>query len=374
MPLNELSSGILYWGNQIEAKYETKVLANCIILISILFFCFGKFLKVNFIQIVALKFPVFLRFQSSTYFLILILYLGLYLYFNNFEILFFRKNIFENKQYTSIMSFIFYQNIILSLIFILLIISYNHMKEYPTSTRLLKISKIKTIFFIVFLTAIITANPLSLSRFQVAVYYLPILFYLKIFNKPSFFFFFIILSILFLMPFLDFFRYFDLKNLQNFNWFDLNYLKNGHYDGYQNLTMILESNINLKGQNIISSIFWFIPRSIFEDKNLSSPLIISNFLNLNFTNITVSFIGEGYLAFGLFGVIIFALFIGILLGNLDTVGWKFISEKSKTTFLYYYYFLFGQIFILLRGDLVSGFSFIMCFAFIFTIVLLVFKK
>ena len=101
MPLQELSSGVVYWANQQEVRYNTKVLANWIILIAIIFFYIGKFIKVNFIEIAILRFPVFLRFKTFPYFFILISFFGLYLYFNNYEILFFRKNIFVNKQYST---------------------------------------------------------------------------------------------------------------------------------------------------------------------------------------------------------------------------------------------------------------------------------
>jgi len=373
MPLQELSSGVVYWANQQEVRYNTKVLANWIILIAIIFFYIGKSIKVNFIEIAILRFPVFLRFKTFPYFFILISFFGLYLYFNNYEILFFRKNIFVNKQYSTTAWFLFYQNIVLSLIFILLIISYNHMKEHSISTRMLTVSKTKTIFFVVFLTAIIFCNPLSLSRFQVAIYYLPFLFYLKIFNKPSLFFFFFIFFILFLMPFLDFFRYYNFNDIHNLNFFNLNHLDAGHFDGYQNFTFILQNNFSLSGQNIFTSIFWFIPRSIYENKGVGSGEYLANFLHLDFTNIAISFLGESYLALGLLGVIIFMLFIGIVLGNLDSVAWKFIFKKKRTTFLYYYYFLFGQVFILLRGDLLTGISFLMSFAFTFLIIFLVFK-
>jgi hypothetical protein len=135
----------------------------------------------------------------------------------------------------------------------------------------------------------------------------------------------------------------------------------------------LENNINFKGTNLFTSIFWFIPRSIFETKSIGSGEIIADLYNLNFTNISVSFFAEGYLAFGLFGICAFALFAGIVTSNLDSIAWKFISKNKNTTFLYYYYFLFGQIFFLYRGDLLSGFAFLGSFAIIFIFVLLVFR-
>jgi len=373
MPLFEISSNVLYWGNQQEPKYLTKVLANFIILVAIIFFYLGNVLKVNFFENTALKFPVSLRFRILPYFLILILFLSLYLYYNNYSVLLFRLNIFEDKNYKNIAEFIFYQNIVLSSIFILLIISYNHVIEFSKNTKVSTNLKIKIVFFAILLIAIIFCNPLSLSRFQVAVYYLPFLFYLKIFNKPFLFFLIFICSILFLMPLLDFFRYNEMNDIKNLVLFDLGHLKAGHFDGYQNFLIILENNINFKGTNLFTSIFWFIPRSIFETKSIGSGEIIADLYNLNFTNISVSFFAEGYLAFGLFGICAFALFAGIVTSNLDSIAWKFISKNKNTTFLYYYYFLFGQIFFLYRGDLLSGFAFLGSFAIIFIFVLLVFR-
>jgi hypothetical protein len=247
------------------------------------------------------------------------------------------------------------------------------MKESLISTKRLIISKTKIIFFSLFFIALLFCNPLSLNRFQVATYYFPILIYLKIFRTPYAFFIFFIISILYITNFLNFFRYHEFSDYNINNFFNLDHLSAGHFDAYQNITVIIENNFISNGSNLLSAIFWFIPRSIFESKNIGSGEIIANLLNYNFSNIAVSFLAEGYVAFGLFGVFLFALFLGIVVGNLDQIAWSFIFKNKKTTFLYYYYFLFGQIFILLRGDLLSGFSFFMSFALTFIFVLLVFK-
>ena len=70
------------------------------------------------------------------------------------------------------------------------------------------------------------------------------------------------------------------------------------------------------------------------------------------------FIAEGYVNFGIIGSLLFMMFLGIILGNLDRIAWKLKRSNKDCLFLYYYYFLFGLIFFTMRGDLINGIAFI----------------
>ena len=48
-----------------------------------------------------------------------------------------------------------------------------------------------------------------------------------------------------------------------------------------------------------------------------------------FGGISMPFIGEGYVNFGLMGSLLFMLFLGILLGNLDRIYLEFKEIKQR---------------------------------------------
>lgn len=69
------------------------------------------------------------------------------------------------------------------------------------------------------------------------------------------------------------------------------------------------------------------------------------------------FIAEGFINFGVIGVAIFMFLLGLILGNLDRIAWSMKGKGIDGLFLYYYYFLFGMVFFIMRGDLMSSFAY-----------------
>ena len=68
---------------------------------------------------------------------------------------------------------------------------------------------------------------------------------------------------------------------------------------------------------------------------------------------------EGYINFGVIGLIVFAVLIGILFSSLDEYHWK-VSTSSEVMSAYYPFFL-GFSFFAMRGDLMSSFSYTVMF-------------
>ena len=77
-----------------------------------------------------------------------------------------------------------------------------------------------------------------------------------------------------------------------------------------------------------------------------------------FGGISMPYIGEGYVNFGIIGSCLFMLVLGIILGNLDRVAWKLKKSNKDCLFIYYYYLLFGLVFFTMRGDLINSMAFI----------------
>ena len=68
------------------------------------------------------------------------------------------------------------------------------------------------------------------------------------------------------------------------------------------------------------------------------------------------FMAEGYVNFGFLGVALFMFILGIILNSLDSKYWNNKFEKS-TPFTIYYSMLIGLVFFIMRGDLLSSYSY-----------------
>ena len=176
-------------------------------------------------------------------------------------------------------------------------------------------------------------------------------------------------AIFIIFPFLDKFRRFN--GFENFNFkIDYVYLKQGHFDGYQNFVRVLELDLITSGRQLLGALLFFVPRSFWETKPIGSGTFLSEILSLEYYNIAMPFIGEGYINFGIVGSILFMFLFGILLGNLDRVVWKLKRSNESHIFIFYYYFLFGWVFLIMRGDLINAFAVLVGFSAAFWLLVL----
>ena len=176
-------------------------------------------------------------------------------------------------------------------------------------------------------------------------------------------------AIFIIFPFLDKFRRFD--GFENFS-FKINYafLKQGHFDGYQNFVRVLELDLITSGRQLLGALLFFVPRSLWETKPVGSGSFLGRLLDLEFYGIAMPFIGEGYINFGIAGSILFMFLFGVLLGNLDRVVWKLKRSNETHIFMFYYYFLFGWIFYFMRGDLINAIPVLVGFTLAFWLLVL----
>lgn len=222
----------------------------------------------------------------------------------------------------------------------------------------LKISSKRTEYLLILL-ALLTNFPTSNARFYIAALYIPliILYFNLVRRKYLLLLLLIGFSLFYLFPLLN-----QTRNLSSFFDFsfnlDLNTFNSGHYDSYQMFMRVLTMNIITYGKQLLAVLLFFIPRSIWSSKSVGSGKLLANELNFVFDNISMNFFGEGYINFGYLGIFLFVLLIVIYSKNFDYLYWNRFKNGSLL-FNTWYLISLGLIIFLLRGDLLSSFSYSM---------------
>lgn len=133
-----------------------------------------------------------------------------------------------------------------------------------------------------------------------------------------------------------------------------------HYDAYPNFLATIDYRDNkpvTNGAQLGSTIFFFVPRSVWHGKPEVTGFKIGNYLierySFNWNNLSNPYISEGYINFGLFGILLFAIILAIIFSHL--IRWLEQGDILKSTFAFYFsiYLMY-----FLRGDLANGFAFI----------------
>ena len=213
--------------------------------------------------------------------------------------------------------------------------------------------------YLLLLIMFLSVFPTGVSRYMVAFVYIPLaLLYIPIMRRASVFSVTLIISLLFIFPFLDQFRYFaGFNGLKIFPSVEFFYA--AHFDAYENFASAVESNFVTYGYQLLGSLLFFVPRVFWPSKPVGSGYEMAERNGYLFNNISMPFLGEGYVNFGVAGVLIFSFLIGYFMAKTDS---RFTAKNDATTKLNYfsaiYYFLIGALFFLLRGDLLSSFAYI----------------
>ena len=380
--INEVSGNVMYGQFRADGAFVSgdefdindKIEANLIILFSILFFIFGGRVKINFFDRLLNYLPEIKKLNYSYYILFFSLsFLILYKWNFDFNSLIYRgtsANILTKAVYDSVMDYQLFGRVIRPMLIMLLVIfiyDYNKKKKYLSNNQ-----KLNSLFVFIFLIsfAIFLSFPSGLERSQVAMFYIPLLIiFTKFWEKPFMMQSTLLASMFIIFPFLEKFRKFN--GFENFKFkIDYVYLKQGHFDGYQNFVRVLEIDLITSGRQLLGALLFFVPRSFWETKPIGSGTLLSEILNLEFYNIAMPLIGDGYINFGIVGSILFMFLFGILLGNLDRVVWKLKRSNESHIFIFYYYFLFGWVFVIMRGDLINAFAVLVGFTAAFWLLVL----
>jgi hypothetical protein len=162
---------------------------------------------------------------------------------------------------------------------------------------------------------------------------------------------------------LDLPRVYDsyIKDAESFYSFLNNYsykqiLLDGHFDSYQIFTRGLDvGEINF-GFGILSSLLFFIPRSMWNDKGTASCIQIAEFSGLHHTNISCPIILELYLNFWYLGVLFGGFFLGFLIARIDNFFTKQTAYKISISWIIYFQSI-SFLFLFLRGSFISAFAY-----------------
>lgn len=223
--------------------------------------------------------------------------------------------------------------------------------------------------------------PTGTARFWMASVYLGLLIIImKKLGNPHLFKILIFIGILLIFPAVNSFRNNTIQMVIN-NGINIpkpsDAFLAGDFDSY---SMLVRAIIYVKshgitwGNQLLGNILFFIPRQIWPNKPIGSGAFIASKLGWNFTNVSCPYIGEGYINFGILGVIVFAMLLSIISKFADESYARL--EKSKGEYISFieivYPFSIGFLFFILRGDLLSSLSFYI--GFMVPVIILWFKQ
>ncbi|MEA4828961.1 MAG: O-antigen polymerase [Enterococcus thailandicus] len=218
-------------------------------------------------------------------------------------------------------------------------------------------SKNITVYVVLGLLALITCFPLAMPRFAAAAIYIPFIFTtMPILRKKNIFSLVFILGFLVVFPFLNNFRYFNENNTLSLG-FDFSMFTEGHFDSYQNFALIVTEDIVTWGRQLLGVLLFWLPRSIWPSKPIGSGAFIAEIEGFHFDNVSCNYFAEGYVNWGLPGILLFIMILAYVTSRLDKYYWKSLVIEKNNYFQVIYYVLIGMFFFILRGDLMSSFAF-----------------
>lgn len=132
-----------------------------------------------------------------------------------------------------------------------------------------------------------------------------------------------------------------------------------HYDAWSIVNVTIEYAERdgvTNGSQFLGAVMFFFPRQFWEDKPVGSGAFvgqefIANVYGFDFFNLSSPLVAEGYINFGLVGVVLFAFLLGWLF-----LWWLRTLQGNKYDFLFLIYSSF-YMFFLLRGDLQNAMAY-----------------
>jgi hypothetical protein len=225
--------------------------------------------------------------------------------------------------------------------------------------------KDKLIYIILLLAIIFTKNPILDHRNSLGPVYLILIaftFLNSVNNQKFTFFLIMILGIAFpLSSILTHTIKLDFNNLDTFydklNFFS--HFKDINYDAWSEVFAAIRYTEKYGfnyGSGFLSSLFFFVPRSIWVGKSLASGYILGDFLSVDysmwFTNLSCPVIGEGYLDFGIIGVLGYSVIFSIFLIYVDKLNSHYDIMKRFLGLFFTFQILF-----ILRGSLMPALAY-----------------
>lgn len=224
---------------------------------------------------------------------------------------------------------------------------------------------------------LISAFPFGLSRYSMAVIYGGLcLFCFPVFRRKKGLF-----PLFFLLAFLVFFPASNAFRANDFSFQTLfgavisaiDKLGQGFltedYDAYSMLYRawyFVSTSGSTYGYQLIGVLLFFIPRSYWPLKPVGSGHMIAESQLQAFLNVSCPFPGEGIVNFGMVGLVAFAFIGSLIARKIDEALW---AGTSRKWFKPFYPFSAMFVFFIMRGDMLSSFSYLVGFFAAYCVVL-----
>lgn len=133
-----------------------------------------------------------------------------------------------------------------------------------------------------------------------------------------------------------------------------------HYDAWANVDSAIRYTSKYGyhyGMQLIGVILFFIPRAIWVNKPVATGHLVGDYLMNNFSmwfdNLSSPIIAEGYVDFGIFGVILFGILLALITHKINIASRGTNKLKEYTAV----YVAFSLMFVL-RGSLMASYAYI----------------
>lgn len=185
-----------------------------------------------------------------------------------------------------------------------------------------------------------------------------------------------LLGFMIVFPAINAFRKIDISDINLLQIFNdtisditSNYAS-GDYDAFSvvgDIMRYVSANGVTYGRQLLGVILFFVPRSIWNTKPYGSGQTVFEWMGATYTNISCPTVAEGYINFGIIGVVIFAFLWGAIAKTLDKKYWTSIFEfgydYDYLTMLYP--FLITLFFFMMRGDLMTTWAYTFAYIVVF---------
>lgn len=217
------------------------------------------------------------------------------------------------------------------------------------------------------LVVVIINNPLSTARFWFGVVTLTIVMMIIYLSRESMARYFPSLWVFILMlvfPLMDLFRRtLDVDIASSFKEFSFtNDLANSaDFDSFQQIinTMYYVESYGLElGSQLISSLFFWLPRSLWSGKSIATGELVAESIGYDYLNLSNPLWSEFYIDFGWFGLVLGMFLYGRVSKKIEN------TSLSDLTIIFSLFFVCYQIYFL-RGSLMVTMGFLVVFSLLF---------
>lgn len=223
----------------------------------------------------------------------------------------------------------------------------------------------KIVQHILFLYFFALCLPTAVSRLRLLPLYIPVIviIYPKILQKRFLLSLSIIVGVFSLFPLLWATRLtiYDLTNYsfkQDEDIFSI--FASMDFDTYKTLSYVISKDVITNGRQLLGCLFFWVPRTMWPTKPVGSGHYIAQAYDLGigeFSNISMNYLGEGYINFGYIGIIVFVIALAVISAKADFAFWEVKKGDFKDSSSLIYLVSVGYIYFLLRGDMLSGLSY-----------------